>query len=44
MYQDAVAGTCVHQETPFRVLVQHVDQLPRGDSLEPPLAAQFPDQ
>ncbi len=31
MWEDAVGSTGVHEETPVRGLVQHVDQLPGGD-------------
>jgi hypothetical protein len=39
MRQDAVAGIRVHQETPLRHLVQHVDHLLSGDIVEQPWAA-----
>ena len=44
MWQDAVGSSSVHEKTPVGNLIQHVDQLPGGDRVEPPRAAQFPDQ
>jgi hypothetical protein len=44
MWQDAVGSSSVHEKTPVGNLIQHVDQLPGGDGVEPPRAAQFPDQ
>jgi hypothetical protein len=44
MWKDAVGSTRVHEETPVGNLIQHVDQLPGGDGVKPPRAAQFPDQ
>jgi hypothetical protein len=39
VWKDAVGGTGIHEETPICYLVQHVDQLPGGDGVEPPWAA-----
>ena len=44
MWKDAVGSTSVHEEMPVGNLIQHVDQLPGGDGVKPPRAAQFPDQ
>ncbi len=44
MWKDAVRSPCVHEDMPVGNLIQHVDQLPGGDGVEPPRAAQFPDQ
>jgi len=44
MWQDAVGSSSVHEKTPVGNLIQHVDQLPGGDGVKPPRAAQFPDQ
>jgi hypothetical protein len=39
MWKDAVRSSSVHEETPVGNLIQHVDQLPGGDGIEPPRAA-----
>jgi hypothetical protein len=39
VWKDAVGGTGIHEETPVQYLVQHVDQLPGRDSVEPPWTA-----
>ncbi len=44
MWKDAARSSSVHEETPVGNLIQHVDQLPNGDRVESPGAAQFPDQ
>ena len=44
MWKDAVRSSSVHEETPVGDLIQHVNQLPSGDGVEPPWAAYCPDQ
>jgi hypothetical protein len=38
VWKDAVRSSGVYQEMPVEVLIQHVDQLPGGDRVDPPRA------